>query len=193
MRFVREPGAGVGLWVGIAMYGAIGFFGGEGVGKSALRTQLVASEFEPEYVPTTGLGSSHFRTTLGAEPLSLTIYEVGGSPAASEAYTASTLRNCDAVALVFDVTRRHTLDALNTIITALESASYDNDNVVLVANKIDQNGAREVFKSAGEELASKYGWEYVEVSASDNETVCGLLQSIGARMMARYRRLQGEE
>jgi GTPase KRas len=144
--------------------------GGGGVGKSALTIQFVQHQFCDEYDPTI---EDNFRkqVVVDNEVCILDIVDTAGQ----EEYTAlrdQHLRSGEAFLLVFSVTSYASYceveEHIERIIRVKDSETVP---VVLVGNKCDMEGERQVGNKEALEFAKKHNLSYFETSAKNRINV----------------------
>lgn len=130
----------------------ISFFGHESVGKTSVISRFKSKEFD-ELIPHT-IGMDSY--IVG----SLKIVDMSGQ----EAYFTLFKRlfyQSDIIVIFFDISKRSSFDSLIDFKEFLDDVHFAQ--FILVGNKCDLN--REVSKEEAENIASKYGLNYFEVSA----------------------------
>jgi len=87
--------------------------------------------------------------------------------------------------VVFSVTSRKTFEAVQDFKKRISKAtegskSYKQGNIplVLVGNKSDLEGEREVSTSEGKDLAKEIGAQYIETSARNGNNVISVFESV---------------
>ena len=83
--------------------------------------------------------------------------------------TQSFYRRADGVVISFDVTDKQTFQNVRSWVESINAHAAKNAARVLVGNKIDLEGEREVSREEAEELAQQYGIHYHETSAKANQ------------------------
>eukprot|EP01128_Nolandella_sp_AFSM9_P007768 TRINITY_DN4360_c0_g1_i1.p1 TRINITY_DN4360_c0_g1~~TRINITY_DN4360_c0_g1_i1.p1 ORF type:complete len:226 (+),score=36.63 TRINITY_DN4360_c0_g1_i1:40-678(+) len=98
--------------------------------------------------------------------------------------TSSFYQHCVGALLLFDICNRGSYDVLPDWL--LEARRYGSDTLVvimLVGNKSDMNGEREVTREEAEALARKNSVEYMEASAKTGGGVLEAFQILSKRIM----------
>ena len=138
--------------------------GGGGVGKSALTIQLIENYFVPEYDPT--IEDSYRKSvTIDEETCLLDILDTAGQ----EEYSAMRdqyMRSGQGFLCVYSITNRGSFDEIAAFREQILRVK-DSDKVpmVIVGNKSDLEGERQVSQDEGKELAATFGCPWMEASA----------------------------
>lgn len=146
--------------------------GDGGCGKSSITLRLVRSQWTEEYDPTIEDSYSVTRTIDGQTHL-LMLTDTAGQEEYRGLWAASNL-NSDAFLLVYDITNPHSLDALDfymEMIDMEEDTRADSNRVppvkMMVGNKCDLQGARQITSAQGLEWARFRGCGFMETSARE--------------------------
>ena len=146
--------------------------GFRGVGKSSIVGRFVNHVFESEYNPTIE-STYRKRMQYGHESLTLTIHDTTGQDELT-VFSARHYIGVHGYIIVYDVTSKH----------SFEMARYINDKILttmmgsaefiprlLVGNKCDVGGRRQIPYDEGERVAQEMGCDFLEVSAKTNKNV----------------------
>ncbi|KAI8366691.1 ras-like protein 3 [Radiomyces spectabilis] len=138
--------------------------GGGGVGKSALTIQFIQSHFVDEYDPTIE-DSYRKQCVIDDETALLDVLDTAGQ----EEYSAMReqyMRNGEGFILVYSITSRLSFEEINTFYQQIQRVK-DRDffPMVLVGNKCDLEGDRQVSSQEGRDLAKQFGCPFHETSA----------------------------
>ncbi|KAH8686219.1 ras-like GTPase Ras1 [Ilyonectria robusta] len=139
-------------------------FGGGGVGKSCLTIQLIQNRFADEYDPTIE-DAYQKRCIIDDEVSLLDILDTAGQ----EEYSAlrdQYLQTGEGVLLVYSITSRQSFEEISTFQQqVLRVKDRDYFPMVVVGNKCDLEGRREVTQQEGEALAKAFSCKFIETSA----------------------------
>ncbi|KAK3180455.1 RAS1 protein [Lecanicillium sp. MT-2017a] len=164
--------------------------GGGGVGKSCLTIQLIQSHFVDEYDPTIE-DSYRKQCVIDDEVALLDVLDTAGQ----EEYSAMReqyMRTGEGFLLVYSITSRQSFEEITTFQQQiLRVKDKDYFPMVVVGNKCDLEGEREVFKHEGEALARSFNCKFIETSAKSRINVDQAFYDI-VREIRRYNReMQG--
>ena len=138
--------------------------GGGGVGKSAITIQFIQSHFIDEYDPTI---EDSYRKQVGVdgEVVVLDILDTAGQ----EEYSAMRdqyMRTGQGFLVVYSVTSRSSFDEVVSFREQMcRVKDADDVPMVLVGNKCDLMGERQVTTAEGMDLAKSFGCPFLETSA----------------------------
>ncbi|GCB78641.1 hypothetical protein scyTo_0017764 [Scyliorhinus torazame] len=144
----------------------IGVLGCPGSGKSALTVKFLTKRFISEYDPYLE-DTYNTEETVDHQSVLLKIMDTADQdkPANSERY----LTWANAFIVVYSIDNRKSFEGclhyLNAISTHAKGLPHDYP-IILLGNKLDMERYRQVSKSDGLSLASKYNCSFYEVSAS---------------------------
>ncbi|CAN8103011.1 unnamed protein product [Discula destructiva] len=164
--------------------------GGGGVGKSCLTIQLIQSHFVDEYDPTIE-DSYRKQCVIDDEVALLDVLDTAGQ----EEYSAMReqyMRTGEGFLLVYSITSRQSFDEITTFQQQiLRVKDKDYFPMVVVGNKCDLEGEREVTRQEGEALARGFNCKFIETSAKSRINVDKAFYDI-VREIRRYNReMQG--
>lgn len=162
--------------------------GGGGVGKSCLTIQLIQSHFVDEYDPTIE-DSYRKQCVIDDEVALLDVLDTAGQ----EEYSAMReqyMRTGEGFLLVYSITSKQSFDEITTFQQQiLRVKDKDYFPMVVVGNKCDLEGEREVSRQEGEALARSFGCKFIETSAKSRINVDKAFYDI-VREIRRYNREQ---
>lgn len=81
-------------------------------------------------------------------------------------------KNKDGFLLLYDITNKKSFEGLNHWIEQIINNSIKDVPIILLGNKNDLNGNREVSFEDGKKLAENKGFKFMEISALSNENEC---------------------
>ena len=138
--------------------------GGGGVGKSALTIQLIQNHFVDEYDPTIE-DSYRKQVAIDEETCLLDILDTAGQ----EEYSAMRdqyMRSGQGFLCVYSITNAGSFKEISGFREQiLRVKDADRVPMVVVGNKCDLEGERQVSQAEGRELAASFGCPWMETSA----------------------------
>jgi len=148
--------------------------GSGGVGKSALTLQFMYDEFVEDYEPTKA-DSYRKNIVLGGKECQIDILDTAGQ----EDYAAirdNYFRSGEGFLCVFSITERESFEACTEFrdqILRVQNADSTDNNIpfILVGNKSDLSGRRQVQLEEAEGLANSWRVKYIETSAKTRDRV----------------------
>ncbi|KAH8680813.1 ras-like protein [Xylariales sp. PMI_506] len=164
--------------------------GGGGVGKSCLTIQLIQSHFVDEYDPTIE-DSYRKQCMIDDEVALLDVLDTAGQ----EEYSAMReqyMRTGEGFLLVYSITSRQSFEEITTFQQQiLRVKDKDYFPMVVVGNKCDLEGEREVTRQEGEALAKSFGCKFIETSAKSRINVDKAFYDIVREIRRFNREMQG--
>ncbi|ROW13207.1 hypothetical protein VPNG_04796 [Cytospora leucostoma] len=164
--------------------------GGGGVGKSCLTIQLIQSHFVDEYDPTIE-DSYRKQCVIDDEVALLDVLDTAGQ----EEYSAMReqyMRTGEGFLLVYSITSRQSFEEITTFQQQiLRVKDKDYFPMVVVGNKCDLEGEREVSRAEGEALAQSFGCKFIETSAKSRINVDTAFHDLVREIRRFNREMQG--
>ncbi|MEW6233252.1 MAG: Rab family GTPase [Chloroflexota bacterium] len=149
------------------------------VGKTSLVRRYCTGMFQASRVLTIGVDFQTKMVDLGDERVKLTIWDVAGQDRFS-VMRGSFYRGSSAVALVYDITVRESLDNLSKWVAEIR-ASLPQVPFIVVGNKIDLE--RMVDPAQAQTFAAAIGAPYTETSCLTGEGVEEMFRSLVLRAL----------
>jgi len=137
--------------------------GNQGVGKSFIKKQFVGPT-SSGLLSTIGLDYSKKEINVDDSTVSFKVWDKAGSGRLSQV-SHSYYKGCDGIVLCYDITDRDSFVSLQSWIEKIQSPEKKIP-VVVAGNKLDQCNLRAVSTAEGMAFASKYGCQFMEVSAA---------------------------
>lgn len=158
--------------------------GDSGVGKTCLLMRFTSDRYDDKMNSTIGVDFAIKNMLLQEKPLKLTIWDTAGQER-FRTLTSTFYRGAHGVIFVYDVTRRDTLFNIREVwMKELETYGNCPDTVkMVVANKVDQAGLRQVSWQDGNAFAQHYGCLFIETSAKQNMAVGLAFEELVLRMV----------
>ena len=161
--------------------------GGEGgVGKTSMVHRFVENAFQTDYKST--IGTSIMKKECDFEGLNskvrFVLWDLAGQ-AQFKRVRQSYLSNAEAGILVYDVTRKDTLDKVENWFHEIKDVS-PNISLILVANKVDLTEDRVISTEMGEALAKNLNLSYIETSAKTGENINDAFKMLALQRIREY-------
>lgn len=139
--------------------------GDSGVGKSCLMLRFTDDTFNERQLATIGVDFKVKYLKENGKRLKLAVWDTAGQER-FRTLTASYYRGAQGIILVYDCTQPQTFDNIKPWLQEVATHSTHEAAVkLLVANKVDLEGQRQVTTQQGEEFALEHGMIYIETSA----------------------------
>eukprot|EP00756_Hemistasia_phaeocysticola_P037368 Hpha_TRINITY_DN16692_c1_g4::TRINITY_DN16692_c1_g4_i2::g.180265::m.180265/K07208/RHEB; Ras homolog enriched in brain len=153
------------------------------VGKSALCIQYVEDRFEPHYEPTIQNSYTRKENYKGQEYV-FTILDAAGQDEC-DVFQPQFALGTHAYLIVFSISDFHSFELAPFLYDKVRDCNLDDVAVVLVGNKSDLAGDREVPVEEAMRLAQSWGCPYVECSAKDSEQVRDVFVAVLGEILKR--------
>jgi small GTP-binding protein len=150
------------------------------VGKTSLIRRYVESIFSDTYLTTVGVKISKKTITVGADPLTLILWDVAGEDDVT-AIRMSYVRGAAGYLLVADGMRPETLEVARSI-QSRAAAELGGAPFLLLLNKADLQAQWEIAPESIEAL-EQAGWTVVRTSAKTGDGVEEAFQALGRRVL----------
>ena len=108
--------------------------------------------------------------TVKNKKIKLQIWDTAGQER-FRTITTSYYKGAQAIIVVYDITDRDSFEHVKNWMADCDKFAKEGVLRILAGNKYDLNNIRKVGKDEAEELSNKYGIQYIEVSAKDNNNV----------------------
>lgn len=162
--------------------------GAAAVGKTTLVNQFLKNEEIVDYRPTLGISIStqrYFVQGFKDDTIKFLIYDLAGQEFFKRV-RREYYKGAKCAFIVYDVTRRETLD--EALSFWLQDARKELGNIpfVLIGNKIDLENEREISKDEGFKQAEELKCFFIETSALKNINVQDTFKLIGIGLLFKY-------
>lgn len=161
----------------------IALLGDPAVGKTSLVRRFVFDMFDDKYITTIGAKVVKKEMNVGGKELKLMIWDLLGQDSFN-ILVHSTLKGVEGALIVFDLTRKNTLDRIDRLLDVVKKNNPDA-KIVFLGNKVDLKDEIEVDKDEIEHIISKYDEEYHLTSAKTGENVEEAFKSLAEKMIVK--------
>ena len=153
------------------------FLGNSCVGKTSF-IKYIKGEQSKNYISTIGMDSLFLQVCINKENAYMQIFDTCGQER-YRSISKNHLKNVDAILLFYDVTDRESFESLNYWINTInDSIDLKKVSLILVANKIDENGKRNISKNEGLKMADNYGIKYFECCCLNGLNIYEILNEL---------------
>ncbi|KAK3735366.1 hypothetical protein QZH41_000459 [Actinostola sp. cb2023] len=144
--------------------------GDSGVGKSSLLLRFADDAFSDCYISTIGVDFKIRTVKVGGKTVKLQIWDTAGQER-FRTLTTAYYRSAHGVILVYDVNDKDTFIHLEGWIGEVGKNARDTINILLVGNKCDIIGRRQVESQTAKSFADDLKFSFMETSAKDRTNV----------------------
>ncbi|XP_071358550.1 EF-hand calcium-binding domain-containing protein 4B isoform X2 [Trachinotus anak] len=156
--------------------------GNSSVGKTSLLRSFCEGRFLPSTTATVGIDYSVKTLTLDNMQVAMQLWDTAGQ----ERYRSITkqfFRKADGVVVMYDVTVEESFGAVRPWLTNVQEAAGEGIPILLLGNKMDMDGDREVSFKEAEQLAYENKVMFFEVSAYTGKNVIESLTHLARVLM----------
>lgn len=161
-------------------------FGEAGVGKSALSIRYVCQDFTTTYNPTI---EENYQTDIEVDgsPVKVEVIDTAGNDVFRR-MRDQYIKNGDGFLLVYSITDRWSSHSLTAFREQILAAKRQKDKIipeiplVLVGNKCDLEGEREVSYQDGKRMAANFSCPFFETSAKNDISVDEVFTNLTRQM-----------
>ncbi|KAI1290384.1 Ras-related protein Rab-3 [Halotydeus destructor] len=151
--------------------------GNSSVGKTSFLFRYADDSFTSAFVSTVGIDFKVKTVFRNEKRVKLQIWDTAGQ----ERYrtiTTAYYRGAMGFILMYDVTNEESFNSVQDWVTQIKTYSWDNAQVILVANKCDMEEERVVSADRGRQLADQLQLEFFETSAKENINVKSVFERL---------------
>ena len=157
-------------------------FGNPAVGKTSIVERYINDKFEADYISTLGYNVYEKILNIKNSQVSFLIYDIGGQEQFRN-LRKQYANGARAAVLVYDVTNRESFDNIKNWYKDLMEFT-NNAYFILIGNKVDLEGDRQVKREDGEKLANELlALEFFETSAKYNIDVDKAFQKFAEKIV----------
>lgn len=155
------------------------------VGKTCILTRFVDGWFKTDSDPTIGVefGSKVIRCKSGVT-VRLQVWDTAGQES-FRSITRSYYRGAIGALLVYDITNSASFENLPTWLKDSLDATNQNIGLVLVGNKVDLEGERQVDKNVAKEFSKENNLLFMETSAKNGQNIEKIFQILSEQILAK--------
>ncbi|XP_054480847.1 EF-hand calcium-binding domain-containing protein 4B isoform X2 [Anoplopoma fimbria] len=156
--------------------------GNSSVGKTSLLRSFCEGRFHPSTTATVGIDYSVKTLTLDNMQVAMQLWDTAGQ----ERYLSITkqfFRKADGVVVMYDVTVEESFRAVQPWLSNVQEAAGEGIPILLLGNKMDMDGEREVSFKEAEQLAYENKVMFFEVSAYTAKNVTESLTHLARVLM----------
>jgi len=155
--------------------------GDSGVGKSSILIRYTDDTFTEKYTGTIGVDFKLKKIFRKGQEINLQLWDTAGQER-FKSLVRSFYKGANGVVVVFDIGSRSSFEALRRWMSEIQS-NCDEIPRILVGNKVD--GPRSVSNVEAQDIAAKYGLQYIETSAKTNVGIDETFEKLTDQIMVR--------
>ena len=160
--------------------------GDSSVGKTCFLKRYIDNTFQDAYLSTIGFDFKFKNVTLkDGKKVKVQLWDTAGQER-FRTIAKSYYKGAHGIVLIYDVTSKRTYENIRKWLNQIKEEASNRISIILVANKIDCEGEREVSKEEGENLATTSGLTLFEASAKDSINVNESFQYLIEKISEKY-------
>ena len=133
------------------------------VGKTSFIFRFTENTFQNLIISTIGIDFKVKIIEIENIKYKLIFYDTAGQEK-FKSVAPNLIKKAHGIIIMYDITNKSSFDSIPEIIKNIKEEKGDDFPMILIGNKKDLEQDREIKKEEGEELASKNGIEYFEIS-----------------------------
>ena len=158
--------------------------GDSGVGKSSLLHRFADDIYTDSYISTIGVDFKIKTMVVEDKVVKLQIWDTAGQER-FRTITSSYYRGAHGIIVVYDITDLDSFSNVKVWLGEIDRYASENVDKLLVGNKCDLEGSRQVSKEMAQEFAATLKINCIETSAKDASHVDDAFRSMAATIMGR--------
>lgn len=159
-------------------------------GKTSIIERYTTGRYGPCYIQTLATEFAKKEVCVDGTHLKMYIFDTAGQKD-METIIRSIYRNAQGILIVFDVSRRKTLEHIHFWMDLVQLNCDTLPEILLLGNKVDLE-QREVTTQDAETIAESYGIRFLEVSAKKNLNIDLAFNQLATQMFSNRKRLYPE-
>ncbi|XP_076456554.1 uncharacterized protein LOC143290886 [Babylonia areolata] len=159
--------------------------GDSGVGKTSLLLRYVDNVYTDTFISTIGVDFKITTFDIDGRKVKLQIWDTAGQDRFRN-IVSTFYRGAHAILLVYDVTDMTSLQSVPQWRAEIERYATDKAQHVLVGNKSDLKGKREVTSEDARAVAQRYNMSHVETSAKTSHNLDALFSDVTRTLMVSF-------
>ena len=140
------------------------------VGKTSFILRFTENSFQNLFYSTVGIDFKVKIIEIKNIKYKLLFYDTAGQER-FKSLAPNLIKKAHGIIIMYDITNKSSFDSIPDIIKNIKEEKGDYFPMILIGNKKDLEQDREIKKEEGEELASKNGIEYFEISNKEGTNI----------------------
>lgn len=156
--------------------------GSQGVGKTSLVTRYETKTFSRNTSSTIGASFSNIEIIINDTKVKMQVWDTAGQER-FRSMAPMYYRGAHAALLVYDITKLHTYNDIQSWVHELSSRVGEGLMLVLVGNKCDLDQCRAVARDVAQQYAASIGAIFLETSAMDETGIEEMFEIVATEML----------
>lgn len=166
--------------------------GDSGVGKSCLLLRFADQSYTDSYISTIGVDFKIRTIEVEGKTIKLQIWDTAGQDR-FRSITSTYYRGAHGIIIVYDVTESETFQNIKIWLAEIEKCASPTVKRLLVGNKCDLVGRRQVETETAQAYAQKLGISFLETSAKSSTNVEQAFVVLAEQIRANFAQQQGQK
>ena len=140
--------------------------GNTAVGKTSYILKYTEDTFQEVYLATVGIDFKIKVEKINNIPYRVYFYDTTGQEK-YKSISLNMIKNANGIILMYDITNQVSFESIPEWIESVKNVKGSNFPMILLGNKIDEEGDRKISKEEGEKLAKNFDIDFFEISNRD--------------------------
>jgi len=154
------------------------------VGKTSLLLRFADDDFNESVLATIGIDFKIKTMEIDGRRVKLQIWDTAGQER-FRTITQAYYRGAMGIFLIYDITKAKTWENIRNWVANIEANAPQTVDKILIGNKADLAGERQVSAAQGQQLADEYGMRFFETSARTRQNVEEAFLTLARDVVAR--------
>ena len=159
--------------------------GESGVGKTCILRRFVENKFIKNHLATIGIDFRTKTIPINNYEVKLKIWDTAGEERFRN-ITNQYYKGADGIILVYDLNNKDTLTKIKDWMNQIHQNTSNDIGLVLVGNKSDLEGKRQITYSDARNYANKMNITYFEVSAKNDQNINEFFEGATKIFLSKY-------
>ena len=147
------------------------------VGKTSLIRRYTKNKFGGDYLATIGIDFQYKFLDINNKKIKVELWDTAGQER-FKSIAKNYFQSSDGLLIVYDITDKKTFEKLDDWFEQIKENAPENSKLVLVGNKSDLGGKREIPIEEGQKFSEKNKVKFFETSAKDGTNVNSVFEML---------------
>ena len=147
------------------------------VGKTSLIRRYTKNKFGRDYLATIGIDFQYKFLDINNKKIKVELWDTAGQER-FKSIAKNYFQSSDGLLIVYDITDKKTFEKLDDWFEQIKENAPENSKLVLVGNKSDLGGKREIPIEEGQKFSEKNKVKFFETSAKDGTNVNSVFEML---------------
>ena len=152
--------------------------GESGVGKTCILQRFNRGDFLVNHLTTIAIDFKMKIFEVEGVKLKMQIWDTAGQERFNT-LTSGFFKAAHGIMVCYSITDEKSFQSINKWMTQIKNLAPTDVKILLIGNKTDLNNERMVSTEAGQEIADKYGIQFLETSAFNGDNILPAFENLG--------------